>query len=70
MPKKETREQFFQRNAAKGNSARITVKLDLRHIPADKLKELGMSALEIVITDRTLTPEQALKIRNVLLEVM
>lgn len=69
MPKKrETRAEHFARNAAAGRTGRFNVKLDMRHIPDADRKKFGMPAVEISITNGTLTPEQASRLWAVINE--
>lgn len=64
--KKETREEFYARNAKNGRTARFSMTMDTRYLSEKEAKDAGFKQrLEVIIRGGTLTPKQAKQIQDI-----
>ena len=65
--RKETRAEFFARNAQAGRTVRFSVTIDLDHVPASARKTHKLPGLgAIKIRNGTLTPKKAATLLDLL----
>ncbi len=59
MTKRETKAEFYARNAKEGRSVRFDLNLDMQNVPPEVAKAAGVGTLQIKITGGTMMPEEA-----------
>jgi hypothetical protein len=59
MSKRETKAEFYTRNAKEGRSVRFDLNLDMRNVPPEVAKAAGVGTIQVKITGGTMTSEDA-----------
>jgi len=59
-------EAHYERNAREGRTGRMHLDLDMRYIDEADRERLGLPAVQIAVSDVTLTPEDTATIMDVL----
>jgi len=65
---RETTAQFYARNAAAGRTVRLSISLNMNHVPESQREALGTGIGTFSIKGGTLTPDQAKRILAILNE--
>lgn len=66
----ESTKQHYDRNAKAGRTVRFALTLDATHVPEEAAKAAGISRIGTKITGGTMTPEQAKRLFDLLVETM
>lgn len=67
MKKKETRAEFFERNAKAGRTVRFDIKLDMNHLSEAERKRYGLKLGALKIERGTLTASKTRRLLTLLL---